>query len=291
MIRSMSHTLIYLLCACVTSLAGGVAWLVDSGEHAIAGVPLLVALALLAFVVQWIAFVPAFLRQTEHYYDLTGSLTYASLILLALVLGEAGPRSLLLAVLVSIWCARLGSFLFRRVKRAGKDGRFDAIKPNPAKFMLAWTLQGLWVFLTLLAALVAMSSPATQSLDIWAGIGALIWAAGFGIETVADRQKSAFTSDPANQGRFIDLGLWRWSRHPNYFGEMLLWIGICVIALPSFQGWQWLALLSPLSVALLITQVSGVPLLERRADEKWGGDADFEAYKARTPVLLLRPPR
>jgi steroid 5-alpha reductase family enzyme len=275
----------------VTALTCMLGWLVDDSDKLLFGLPLLVTLALFAYAIQWLAFVPAYWRQTEHFYDLTGSLTYAAVVLLGLWAGEAHDRALLLALLVLAWCARLGSFLFRRVRRDGKDGRFDDIKPDWSRFLLAWTMQGLWVFMTLLAALIAMTDSAPAAIDAWAIVGAGIWLGGFAIEVAADAQKSSFKADPANQGRFIDSGLWAWSRHPNYFGEILLWVGICIIASPSFVAWQWLGLLSPLFVAWLITRVSGVPLLEERSDEKWGGQADYEQYKASTPVLFLRPPR
>lgn len=267
------------------------AWLTDNSSQQFLGLPLLVALALAAYLIQWLAFVPAYATQTEQYYDLTGSLTYAAVVLIAILAVEPHARALLLAALIGCWCTRLGSFLFRRIRRDGKDGRFDDIKPDWPAFLLAWTLQGLWVFTTLLAALIAITDSQPAQLDSWALIGSALWLLGFSIEVIADRQKSAFKSDPSNEGRFINTGLWAWSRHPNYFGEILLWIGICTIALPSFGGWQWLGLLSPLFVAGLIGFVSGIPLLEKRADEKWGGQPDYERYKANTPVLILRPPR
>jgi steroid 5-alpha reductase family enzyme len=274
----------------VTGLALALAGLL-SGPATLAGVPLLVALAALAFVIQWAAYVPSFLKQTEHYYDLAGSLTYAVVIVLALVLSAVDARAAVIGVLVLIWCARLGSFLFRRVKRDGKDGRFDEIKPQWGRFLMAWTFQGLWVFMTLLAALLAITSPAAAGWDMLASLGLLVWVLGFSVEVVADRQKSAFRADPANRGRFITTGLWAWSRHPNYFGEIVLWTGIALMAMPTFEGWQWLGWLSPLFVAWLLMKISGVPLLEQRADASWGGQAEYEAYKARTPVLLPRPPR
>lgn len=277
--------------AVIVLLTCGIAWLVDGSGRVMLGMPLLVGLALMAFVIQWLVFLPSYWKQTEQFYDLTGSLTYATVVLLVLWQGEAHARALLLATLVIIWCARLGSFLFRRVRRDGKDGRFDEIKTNWGRYLTAWTLQGLWVFMTLLAALVAMSDAGAGALDGWALAGLLIWCCGFGIEAVADAQKSRFKADPANRGQFISSGLWAWSRHPNYFGEILLWIGVCVIALPAFSGWQWLGLTSPLFVAWLICGVSGIPILERRADEKWSGQTAYEQYKASTPLLLLRPPR
>ncbi len=189
-----------------------------------------------------------------------------------------------------IWAGRLGTYLFRRIRRAGKDERFDRIKPSFVRFLNAWTLQGLWVSLTLAAALAAITTTTREAIGVVTVIGALVWVAGFGIEATADRQKSRFRADPANKGRFISGGLWAWSRHPNYFGEIVLWIGVALVAVPVLRGWQWVTLISPVFVAFLLTRVSGVPLLEKRADEKWGGQEDYEAYKASTPVLVPRPP-
>ncbi|MGB0955143.1 MAG: DUF1295 domain-containing protein [Panacagrimonas sp.] len=287
----LSHARLVLISVAVCVLSLAVSALLETGDAGLFGVPTLPALALICFAIQWVALIPAYLAQTEHFYDLTGALTYACVVVIALWLGPATPRALLLGALVLIWCSRLGGFLFRRVRRDGKDGRFDAIKPDFGRFCLAWTLQGLWVFLTLLAALVAMGQAHAAHLDLWAATGLLIWCAGFVIEVVADGQKSTFKQQAGNAGRFIDSGLWAWSRHPNYFGEILLWTGVCVIAIPAFSGWQWLGLVSPVFVAILLIKGSGIPLLEQRADEKWGGQPDYERYKALTPVLIPRPPR
>jgi len=124
--------------------------------------------------------------------------------------------------------------------------------------------------------------------DIFAIIGLIIWIFGFSMEALADMQKNRFNANPANKGKFIQTGLWSRSRHPNYFGEIVIWIGVAVIALPVLQGWQWVALISPLFVTLLLTRVSGVPLLEKKSDAKWGGQPDYEAYKQCTPVLIPR---
>ena len=286
---ALAVILVSVLIAVAIALAGG-----DGGLE-VAGVPLMLACAGLAFFVQWLIFVPSYIFQTEHYYDLTGSLTYLAVITLALLassasLAEAAPRSILLSAMVFIWALRLGPFLFRRVKRAGKDGRFDEIKPIWSRFLVTWTLQGLWEFVTLAAALAAITSSRAPDIDSWAIAGGLVWLAGLSIEAIADAQKTRFNQQEENAGKFINIGLWRWSRHPNYFGEIVLWLGVAIVAIPSLQGWQWVTMISPLFVVVLLTRISGVPLLEKRADDKWGGQVDYEQYKANTPVLVMRPP-
>jgi steroid 5-alpha reductase family enzyme len=205
-------------------------------------------------------------------------------------LGGRDPRALLLAGLVALWSLRLGSFLFARITRDGADRRFDDLKPDFARFLMAWTLQGLWVLLTVSCALAAITAAGAAPLGVWALLGLLVWISGFTLEVVADRQKQAFRADPSNRDRFITTGLWAWSRHPNYCGEIVLWIGIAVIALPALSGWSFATLVSPVFVYVLLTRISGVPLLEARAKKKWGDDPAYQAYKARTPVLWLRPP-
>jgi steroid 5-alpha reductase family enzyme len=276
---------IVLVIAIVLAFAGSQ----ESAE--VSGIPLFALCIGLAFLIQWVAFTPAFINQTETFYDLTGSLTYITLVTVAVLLTpKTDARSVLLLGIVVVWAVRLGSFLFRRIRRAGSDERFDNIKPSFTRFLLAWTLQGLWVCFTLAAALAAITSKTKQELGILAVIGLLVWLLGFGIEVLADWQKSRFRAAPENKGKFISTGLWSWSRHPNYFGEIVLWIGVAIIALPVLAGWQLLTLISPVFVTILLTRISGVPLLEARADEKWGGQADYEDYKARTPVLIPRPP-
>ena len=263
----------------------------DGGEE-LGGLPTFAWLVIIAFGVNVAVFVPSFLAKTEHYYDLTGSITYLTVTIVALITADDRDlRTVLFAVLIVCWAGRLGTFLFRRVRRDGGDGRFDKIKVDFLRFLMAWMVQGLWVTLTAGAALAAMTSGAKTDLGVAGVIGLIVWVIGFAIEVTADRQKSAFRADPVNQGRFIDVGLWAWSRHPNYFGEITLWLGIAIMALPVLQGWQYATLISPVFVFVLLNFVSGVPLLERRADKKWGGQADYEAYKAKTPVLVLRPPR
>lgn len=263
----------------------------SQGGAGVSGIPVFSLAVALAFLIQWLAFLPAYLMQTEKFFDLTGSLTYITVMVLAVALSPgADSRSVLLLALVIIWAARLGSFLFRRIQRSGRDERFDEIKPSFIRFLNTWTLQGLWVTFTLAAALAAVTSSTRRELGFFAVLGFAIWLVGIVIEATADAQKSRFKANPANKGRFIKSGLWAWSRHPNYFGEIVLWIGVAIITLPVLRGWQWITLISPVFVTLLLTRVSGIPMLEKRADDTWGGQEDYEAYKASTPVLIPRPP-
>jgi steroid 5-alpha reductase family enzyme len=261
----------------------------SQGGSRVAGIPVFALLVGLAFLIQWLVFIPSYWRQTEKLFDLIGSLTYITVSTLALLLSTGvDGRAILMWVLVVIWAVRLGTFLFRRIKKAGKDDRFDEIKPSFIRFLNVWTIQALWVTFTMTAALVTITTANRKELDIFTILGFLVWVFGFTIEVVADSQKSRFSANSDNKGKFIQSGLWSRSRHPNYFGEIVLWIGVMIIALPVLRGWQWVALISPIFVTLLITRVSGVPLLEKRADQKWGGQADYEAYKKRTPVLIPR---
>jgi len=273
-------------------VAAGVSWALGHGGIHVLGLPVVAWAIAAAFAIQWIAFVPAFLLRTERFYDLTGSVTYITVVGLSMALSRPlDARSLLLSLLIAVWAVRLGTFLFRRVRAAGKDARFDVIKRSFPRFLTAWTVQGLWVSLTLAAALAAITATARKPLGMVGWIGLGVWSVGLGIEAVADEQKSRFRKDPANRGRFISRGLWRWSRHPNYFGEIVLWIGVALIAVPVLSGWRWVGLISPAFVVLLLTRVSGIPLLERRADDRWGGEEEYETYKRTTPVLIPRPPR
>lgn len=275
----------------VLLIGAGLALAGSQGSVQVGGVSLFALCVALAIAIQWLAFIPAYLLQTEKFYDLTGSLSFLSVTILAFVLSPGGDlRSILLAGVVIIWALRLGSFLFLRIQSAGKDDRFDEIKPNFARFLLAWTIQGLWVAFSAGAALAAITSMQRVDPGIILWVGLAVWLFGFGFEVIADSQKSQFRKDPANKGKFIRSGLWSWSRHPNYFGEILLWVGVAIMAFPALSGWQYVTLISPIFITVLLTRVSGVPMLEEKADKKWGGQDDYEDYKARTSVLVPRPP-
>ena len=272
-----------ILIGVLVALAG------SSGGLRWGGFPIFAWGALLVFLVQWVVFVPSWFAHTEHFFDLTGSFTYLAVVALTLLSrGSVTPYSVLVAAMVTAWALRLGAFLVARVRAAGSDSRFDAMKYRFAWFLMTWTLQGLWVLLTAGAALAAITSPEDRQIDAFALLGVALWAFGFGIEVAADEQKRRFRARPENLDRFITTGAWARSRHPNYFGEILLWFGVAVAAFPSLSGWSMVTLVSPLFVWLLLTRVSGVPLLEAAADRRWAGNPEYEAYKASTPVLLFK---
>ena len=250
-----------------------------------------------AMVVNWLAFVPAAIAQSDKYYDTFGAITYLTVTAFACwaaysTFGNLDIRSLVLAAMIAIWCIRLGSFLYMRIHAAGgTDSRFEKIKVNPTRFLVAWTLQGLWVSLTASAALVAITASERAPVDLFFWIGTAVWVLGIVFETVADNQKKAFKADPANAGKFINVGLWRWSRHPNYFGEITLWTGILIIAIPVLSGLSWLVVISPIFVTLLLTKISGVNLQDGQAKKRWGDDPAYQEYRRNTPVLFPRPPK
>ncbi|MDB4608813.1 DUF1295 domain-containing protein [Flavobacteriaceae bacterium] len=244
---------------------------------------------ILIYAIQLVVFLISYALKTEHYYDLTGGITYISVVVYTIyqknLMCELDLRSIVLGSLILIWAARLSSFLFLRVKKVGKDRRFDKIKTNFTRFMLAWTLQGFWVFMCTLPAITAIASE-SKSVDLFLIGGAALWLFGFVVEVIADTQKSKFNQNPKNKGKFISSGIWSISRHPNYVGEVLLWTGIAIIAIPSLSGLQYLALISPVFTYLLLTRVSGVNLLEASSDKKWGNDEDYIQYKKKTPIFF-----
>lgn len=266
-------------------------WAGSYGGNRVSNMPVFALCGALAFAINWLAFIPAALTQTERYYDLVGGIAYITMTVVAVLLSnDLDLRATLMAAMVMTWSLRLASFLFLRISRSGGDSRFDDIKTRPPRFFMAWTLQGLWVLLTAAAALAVITGGVREPLGAVGIIGIAVWSIGLLIEIIADRQKSNFKNDPANAGKFIDVGLWTRSRHPNYFGEIVLWTGIAIAATPVLQGWQWATLISPVFVAFLLIKVSGIPLLEQKANQRWGGQEDYEEYKRNTPVLVPKPP-
>lgn len=277
----------------VTVLIGAlVSWAGSDNSAYVGAVPVFALCGFLAFSINWLVFIPSSLAKTEHFYDLTGSITYLTVISVALFFTPGlDTRSKLVALMVAVWALRLGTFLFLRIRHDGKDDRFDQIKVKPLRFFFAWTVQGLWVLFTAACALAIITSNVKTPIGIFGVVGIAIWLFGFSIEVVADAQKRAFRRKPENDGKFINVGLWSWSRHPNYFGEIVLWAGVAIIALPVLSGWQWMTLISPLFVFLLLTRLSGIPMLKKKAQARWGDDPAYQAYLKNTSELVPWPPR
>ncbi|MFK7865662.1 MAG: DUF1295 domain-containing protein [Pseudohongiellaceae bacterium] len=275
---------IILIISAALALAG------NQGSVESNGLPLFFICASLGFILHWLVFLPSFAYQTEHYFDLTGSISYIGAVLLAVVLHpNMDTRGLIICVMVVLWAGRLGSFLFIRVKKAGQDRRFTEIKTRFFRFMFTWTLGGAWVFITMAAGLAAITSTNQQPLGVLFFIGTALWIVGFGIEVMADSQKTKFRSNPENADKFINTGLWKFSRHPNYFGEILLWLGVAIVSIPVLSGWQLVTLVSPVFVYLLLTRLSGIPMLEKSGLERWGKDPEYQRYLSSTRPLLPFP--
>ncbi|WP_234035720.1 DUF1295 domain-containing protein [Erythrobacter insulae] len=276
----------------VAAIGLAFSWFLGSQSQNLGGYSLVFICGVIAFGVNWLAFIPSAAAQSDKFYDTMGAVTYLSVTGIACLLSEQlDIRAIVIAAMVAIWALRLGSFLFMRIRReGGSDSRFEKIKVNPARFLVAWTLQAVWVTFTAAAALVAITASERVEIGIFFWLGAAIWVVGFAWEVIADRQKKEFKQDPSNKGDFINVGLWRWSRHPNYFGEITLWTGILVMTLPLLSGTAWLAVISPLFVTLLLTKVSGINLQNKQAEERWGDDPAYQEYRKNTPALIPMPP-
>jgi len=255
------------------------------------GLPVILLCAVVSFVTHWIFAVPSLITSSEKYFDFTGmiaTLLVISTAIFALLSSghHVSIRSAVTAFFVSIWTLRLGIFLYKRIVKSGEDKRFRDIKKSFPKFLMTWTLSALWVFLTTVNAVTVIALNPLEPIDVFFVVGAAFWVFGFGFEVFADRQKKHFSEQPENKDKFITQGLWSISRHPNYFGEIILWTGIAIISLPLLSDWQFVALVSPVFVFLLLTRISGLPFLEDKAEKKWGNDKDYIAYKNKTPVLV-----
>ena len=255
------------------------------------GVPAILLCAGVSFIVHWVVAIPSLITSSEKYFDFTGMiatlLVIATAIFALLSVGQQiSIRSTIVAIFVSIWTLRLGTFLYIRIVKSGEDKRFREIKKSLPKFLMTWTLSALWVFLTTVNAVTIIILNQQVTLDLFFMAGFAIWILGFTFEAVADKQKKSFSKILENKDKFITLGLWSISRHPNYFGEIVLWTGIAIMSLPLLSGWQFLTLVSPVFVYLLLTKISGLPFLEEKAEKKWGNDKGYLEYKNNTPILI-----
>ena len=247
---------------------------------------------MLAFLIQWVAYIPAYIFQTEKFYDLTGSLSYLTVIWFVFFssnnLSGLNIQNLIVVTLISIWAIRLGTFLFGRIHKDGEDKRFRTIKTSASQFFMTWTLQGMWVSICTMCAITAISSSQGIIANALFYLGLVFFIVGFAIEVVSDQQKSAFRAVPENKEKFITSGLWSKSQHPNYFGEILLWSAIALLSISSLNGTQYLTLISPIFTYVLLVYISGVRMLDDMGNKKWGHLEEYKEYKRNTPTLFLK---
>ena len=247
------------------------------------------ALALLgvAALLTWLASIP--LRNVSIVDSLWGVMIALAAWVYALAAPQTGPREALVLLLVTLWMARLSGYITWRNRGHGEDRRYQAIRArNQPHFALKslYLVFGLQAILAWIIAWPLMAALAGQAPLGWLdALGAALWLFGFSFEAVADQQLARFKADPANAGRVMDRGLWRYSRHPNYFGECCLWWGLWLIALAAGGAWT---LISPLLMTLLLLKVSGVALLEQDIGERRPAYRD---YVARTSAFFPGPPR
>ena len=273
------------------AIAACFAWAGSQGGPTLFGYPALIFIVAIGFLIHWLIFLPSFLLKTEKFYDITGTVAYLAMIGFAVYTVGSGPdaltlRTQIVATMVIFWALRLGLFLLIRILQVGEDKRFQVAKTSFAKFLMFFSISGLWVFLTTANALTLILNNTDLEGDIYFIIGSLIWIMGISFEVIADEQKRKFRENDSNHEKFITTGLWSISRHPNYFGEILIWIGMAIISFPALNGWQYTTLISPIFVTLLLTRVSGVNLLEKSADKKWGNLETYQSYKSKTALLI-----
>lgn len=267
------------------------AWAGAQNGPTILGFPALLFIVSIGFLIHWVIFIPSYLMRTEKFYDITGTIAYLAMIstsvyVVSSTAGTLAFRSKVVVVMVIVWAMRLGLFLFIRVLKVGEDSRFEDAKNSFVTFLMFFNISGLWVFLTTANALTLIINNSDLFGDFQFFVGLTIWIIGFSFEVIADEQKRRFRKKTENQGMFIVSGLWSISRHPNYFGEILIWTGMAIISLPVLSGWQYATLISPIFVTLLLTRISGVNLLEESADKKWGHLDNYQDYKKNTAVLV-----
>ena len=256
---------------------------------------LLHMLGFACIAIQWLVFIHAggiFTgKRTEKYYDLTGSSTFLILTIASYVYGASSKswRQNTLTLFITIWCVRLGSYLFTRIlKEGGIDARFTKVKEDFIYFFLFWNIQGVWTFVTALPVYALNCKADTNNaVTFFDRAGIVVYVIGLLFEIVADYQKSAFRADEKNHGKFIKSGLWSISRHPNYFGEILIHVGIFLVSFSSItRAAEYATIIAPVFLTLLLVFVSGIPPLEKLGDSRWGHQSDYRAYKKDTSVLV-----
>lgn len=247
----------------------------------------------LSIAIQILFFVFAAIRKTDLFTDLAYGLTFiVASAATAVFVGSPATAKWIIIAMITMWGIRLAGYLFSRIVRTGKDARFDGIRENPVRFVIFWLFQGLSVWVILLPALAVIgktSAAILEPIPLFSWTGVVIWGIGLTIETLADRQK--FTFKKKNPGKWTDTGLWRYSRHPNYFGELLCWWGIFVFTLPFLLDSELITFVGPVWITTLLLFITGIPTIETRYDVKFQKYETYQEYKRRTSLLIPFPPQ
>jgi steroid 5-alpha reductase family enzyme len=238
---------------------------------------------LISLIIQIFFFLPAYFKKTDVFTDFSYSLTFIVLVIFAL-LNNFNLINFILSIMIFLWALRLGIYLGYRIHKIGRDSRFDNIRNNFFKFLGFWVLQGISVFVILLNSFLIFKTPITN-FNFWSVIGIFIWLSGFLIESISDLQKFKFKL--INKNKWTNIGLWKYSRHPNYFGEILCWWGIFIFSIFYLNLTNSLiSLISPLYITILLLFFSGVPLIEKKYDEKYKANKEYQKYKKETNLLF-----
>ena len=242
---------------------------------------------------QTLFFIIAAYFEFDKVTDFAGGTNFTLLAVLTFVLsGSYYPRQILVTAASALWGVRLSLYLLMRIIKIGKDDRFDDKKRGfSLEFAAFWVVQAIWVFVVS-SPVVLLNSRCNEDvpLDARDWIGLSIWLVGWLIETVSDQQKFTFRNAPANKGKFCNVGLWRVSRHPNYFGEITLWWGLFVTCCGVFTPSMYWSLAGPGMITLLLLFVSGVNLLEDSSDKRYGTLPEYLEYKKSVSNLIPFPP-
>ena len=248
---------------------------------------LLIALVI-TFFIQIIFFIVASSFKTDKVTDLSYGLTFITIALIFLAKSAQNPVHFLIAGLVLVWAIRLTGYLFIRILKTTKDERFENIRTNFAKLAKFWFFQALAVWIIMLPTLTVLNLETTLFGTI-SKIGLFMWLVGFAVEAIADQQKFNFRTKEANKDKWINTGLWKFSRHPNYFGEILVWWGIFLLIVPYLKNLQLLTIFGPIFITFILLFVSGIPPLEKKSDEKFKNNRNYQQYKKKTSLLIPLP--
>lgn len=243
-----------------------------------------------SFIIQIIFFIYAALFKTDKVTDLSYGLTFILVTLFALFQNQTYfTYQLIVTSLITLWGIRLAGYLFIRIIKTKRDKRFDGIRENFFKFAQFWFFQAIAVWAISLPSTYLHSLKVDFQLNTVMILGILIWLVGIITETIADAQKFKFKNNSKNKGKWIESGIWKYSRHPNYFGEMLCWWGIFIISIPFQSGLSWLTITGPVFITYILLFATGIPTLEKKYNQRYKDNKDYQKYKKETNLLIPLP--